>query len=46
VRTVRLEPKPLSAAESWIIERRTEWEAQIDQFENYLQTLKPNGEIH
>ena len=44
VRTVRLEPKALTAAESWIAERRTEWEAQLDRFENYLQTLKKNGE--
>src|SRR5215218_5876588 len=27
VRTVRLEPKALSAAESWMAERRAEWEA-------------------
>jgi DNA-binding transcriptional ArsR family regulator len=45
VRTVRLEPQALSAAESWIAERRAEWEAQLDRFENYLQTLKPDGEI-
>src|SRR3954469_17221108 len=31
VRTVRLQPKALSAAESWIAERRTEWEAQADR---------------
>jgi DNA-binding transcriptional ArsR family regulator len=40
VRTVRLEPKTLSAAESWIAGRRSEWEAQLDRFENHLQTLK------
>lgn len=44
VRTVRLEPQALTAAESWIAERRAEWEAQLDRFENYLQTLKPDGE--
>jgi DNA-binding transcriptional ArsR family regulator len=44
VRTVRLEPKALTAAESWIAERRAEWEARLDRFENYLQTLKKNGE--
>ena len=44
VRTVRLEPKALSVAESWIAERRVEWEAQLDRFENYLQVLKSNGE--
>ena len=43
VRTVRLEPSALSAAESWIAERRVEWEAQLDRFENYLRTLKTNG---
>ena len=40
VRTVRLEPQTLSAAESWIAERRAEWEAQLDRFENFLSTLK------
>ena len=44
VRTVQLEPKTLSAAESWIAERRAEWEAQLDRFENYLLSLKRNGE--
>jgi DNA-binding transcriptional ArsR family regulator len=44
VRTVRLEPQALSDAESWIAERRTEWEAQLDRFENYLQTLKRDGD--
>jgi DNA-binding transcriptional ArsR family regulator len=40
VRTVRLEPRALSAAESWIAERRAEWEAQLDRFETYLSTVK------
>jgi DNA-binding transcriptional ArsR family regulator len=44
VRTVQLKPKALSAAESWIAERRTEWEAQLDRFESYVQTLKRNGD--
>lgn len=44
VRTVRLEPKTLSAAESWIAERRAEWAAQLDRFGNYLLSLKKNGE--
>src|SRR4051794_39610745 len=44
VRTVRLEAEALSAAESWINERRTEWEAQLDRFETYLQSLKHNGD--
>src|SRR5438034_884441 len=44
VRTVRLQPKALSAAESWIAERRQEWEAHADRLESYLSTLKRNGE--
>ena len=43
VRTVRLDTKTLASAESWIAERRAEWEAQLDRFENYLQTLKATG---
>ena len=43
VRTVRLEPGVLSEAEQWLTERRNEWEAQADRFEDYLSTLK-NGE--
>jgi len=46
VRTVRLEPNALGAAESWIAERRAEWEAQLDRFETYLSTLKNDGETH
>jgi DNA-binding transcriptional ArsR family regulator len=44
VRTVQLQPNVLSTAETWIAERRREWEAQLDRFENYLSTLKSNGE--
>jgi len=44
VRTVRLDAKTLAFAESWIAERRSEWEAQLDRFEDYLSTLKANGE--
>jgi DNA-binding transcriptional ArsR family regulator len=43
VRTVRLDAETLASAESWIADRRTEWEAQLDRFENYLQTLKEDG---
>jgi DNA-binding transcriptional ArsR family regulator len=43
VRTVRLDPKTLAFAESWIAKQRAEWEAQLDRFENYLRTLKTNG---
>ena len=44
VRTVQLEPKAFSVAESWIAQRRAEWEAQLDRFETYLSTLKRDGE--
>jgi hypothetical protein len=40
---VRLDGKTLEFAESWIADRRAEWEAQLDRFENYLRTLKTNG---
>ena len=40
VRTVRLEGNALGAAEDWLIRRREEWEAQLDRFESYLDTLK------
>ena len=43
VRTVRLEPETLSAAEGWIHDRRAEWEARLDRFEDYLATLKADG---
>ena len=44
VRTVRLDAKTLAFAETWIADRRTEWEARLDRFENYLLTLKTTGE--
>jgi DNA-binding transcriptional ArsR family regulator len=40
VRTVRMESRALSAAEDWLARRRTEWEAQLDRFEQHLATLK------
>ena len=43
VRTVRIEPGVLTAAESWLVDRRREWEARLDRFEDYVSTLK-NGE--
>jgi DNA-binding transcriptional ArsR family regulator len=44
VRTVQLQPKALSAAEGWIAERRVEWESRADRLEDYLSTLKSNGD--
>jgi DNA-binding transcriptional ArsR family regulator len=44
VRTIRLEPGVLTQAEHWLAERRNEWEAHADRLEEYLQTLKGQGE--
>ena len=43
VRTVRIESAVLTAAEGWLVDRRREWEARIDRFEDYVSTLK-NGD--
>ena len=40
VRTVRLQPGTLAAAEAWLTRRREEWEARVDRFEDYLQAIK------
>jgi DNA-binding transcriptional ArsR family regulator len=44
VRTVRMKPDTLTAAEGWLTRRREEWEARLDRFEDYVSTLKSNGE--
>jgi DNA-binding transcriptional ArsR family regulator len=36
VRTCRLEPTSLGAAEQWITERRTTWERRLDRLGDYL----------
>ena len=46
VRTVSLEPAALGAAESWIADRRGEWEARLDRFEDYLEGLKTKENDH
>lgn len=40
VRTYRLEPKALKAAEGWMAEQRALWERRLDQLDDYLLTLK------
>jgi len=40
VRTCRIEPKALSAAEGWIAEQRQLWEGRLDRLEDYLEILK------
>jgi DNA-binding transcriptional ArsR family regulator len=40
VRTCRMEPQALAAAEGWLRRRLKEWEARLDRFENYLAKLQ------
>jgi DNA-binding transcriptional ArsR family regulator len=40
IRTVRLQPAVLSAAEQWLGEQRSQWEARVDRFEAHLATIK------
>lgn len=40
VRTCRLEPNALSAAEAWIAEQRALWEGRLDRLEEYLEVMK------
>jgi DNA-binding transcriptional ArsR family regulator len=44
VRTCRIDPAALSAAERWINYRRIEWERRLDQLGQYLETLKKEGD--
>jgi DNA-binding transcriptional ArsR family regulator len=40
VRTCRIEPKALSAAEAWIAGQRAVWEGRLDRFEAYVDELQ------
>jgi DNA-binding transcriptional ArsR family regulator len=40
VRTCRLQPGVLVAAEQWLVDRRSEWEIRHDRFEEYVMKLK------
>jgi DNA-binding transcriptional ArsR family regulator len=40
VRTYRLAPAPLKAAETWMSTRRALWERRLDQLDGYLDELK------
>ncbi len=42
VRTYRLAPKPLEAAEGWLVAQRSLWGRRLDQLDSYLLTLKGN----
>jgi DNA-binding transcriptional ArsR family regulator len=40
VRTCRIEPRALSAAESWIAEQRSLWEGRLDRLEAFLSEIQ------
>jgi DNA-binding transcriptional ArsR family regulator len=40
VRTYRLVPRPLEAAEHWMARQRVLWERRLDQLDGYLLELK------
>jgi DNA-binding transcriptional ArsR family regulator len=40
VRTYRIAPRPLRAAEQWMVRQRALWERRLDQLDNYLEGLK------
>ena len=40
VRTYRLVPQPLRAAERWITQQRAVWERRLDQLDDYLLKLR------
>ena len=40
VRTYRLVPQPLKAAERWMAQQRALWERRLDQLDTYLLELK------
>ena len=44
VRTARLQGDTLGAAETWLADRRTEWEAQADRLESFLATIQDKGD--
>ena len=44
VRTARLDGDALGAAEQWLTDRRTEWEAQADRLEHFLAGIQDKGE--
>ena len=40
VRTYELAPERFKVAEAWLAERRQEWEARFDRFDDYVRHLK------
>jgi DNA-binding transcriptional ArsR family regulator len=44
VRTARLDGDTLGAAERWLADRRTEWQAQADRLEAFLAEIQDKGD--
>jgi DNA-binding transcriptional ArsR family regulator len=44
VRTCRLEPAALQAAERWIADRRSQWVSRLDRLETYLNEEEEEGD--
>ncbi|HEY6005670.1 MAG TPA: metalloregulator ArsR/SmtB family transcription factor [Anaeromyxobacter sp.] len=40
IRTYRISPGPLKAAEGWMSEQRALWERRLDQLDRYLEDLE------
>ncbi len=40
VRTFTLTPRPLGAVDDWMVAQRRLWERRLDQFDEYVRTLK------
>jgi DNA-binding transcriptional ArsR family regulator len=40
VRTYEIVPERFKVAENWLAERRQEWEARLDRFDEYVKQLK------
>jgi hypothetical protein len=40
VRTYQIAPRPLKAAEHWMVKQRAVWETRLDQLDSYLKQMK------
>jgi DNA-binding transcriptional ArsR family regulator len=40
VRTYEIAPERFKVAEGWLTERRQQWEARLNRFDDYVKTLK------
>ncbi|MBI3714916.1 MAG: helix-turn-helix transcriptional regulator [Betaproteobacteria bacterium] len=43
VRTYKIAPQPLKAAEHWMVKQRSIWETRLDQLDSYLLAMKGKG---